>query len=125
MFLKTKTNSLVLERAAMVFGPYDQSHNYEIFEGVIYDGQYFFHIEDGGLWLRHVLKVEHPEHTHLFVDGDSGGLQLAENIQCDLMEAVSNTIDRLHTMDSMTFLINELLWLNNRGDIKLNFIKKQ
>ncbi|MDQ0493997.1 hypothetical protein [Paenibacillus brasilensis] len=99
MFIKPKTNSFVLERAAMVFGPYDQSHNYEIFEGIIYDGQYFFYMEDGRLWLRHALKVDHPEHTHLFVDGDSGGLQLAENIQCDLMD--------------------------NRGDIKLNFIKKQ
>ncbi|KJD46487.1 hypothetical protein [Paenibacillus terrae] len=123
MFIAPETNSLALERAAMVFGPYDQAHMYEIFEGIIYGEHYFFHIEHGCLWLRHVLKIDHPEHTHLFVDGDSGGLQLAENIQCDLMTVVSDTIERLHTMDSMTFLLNELLWLENRGDIKLNFVR--
>lgn len=31
-----------LERVSMVQGPYDSPHMYEIYEGVLYDHQYFF-----------------------------------------------------------------------------------
>ncbi|MGG4214301.1 hypothetical protein [Paenibacillus sp. FSL L8-0638] len=117
--------STILERAALAYGPYDMPHMYELVEGVLYAGHYFFHLEDGILWLRHVRKVDHPEHTHLFIDGDSGGLQLANNVQRDLLAVVTETLDRLRVMDGLTFLIDELLWLNNRGDIELNLVKKK
>ncbi|AOK91044.1 hypothetical protein ACYCSE_11690 [Paenibacillus sp. SEL1] len=122
-----ETKSTILEWAAMVYGPFDHLYMYEIYEGVLYGGRYFFHIEDGRLWMRHVRRIEHPEHTRLFVDGDSGGLQLAEGIQRDLMEVVSETIDQLRSMDGMTFLLNELLWLEgeDRYDIQLNLVKNK
>lgn len=62
-----------LERVSMVQGPYDSPHMYEICEGVLYDHQYFFYLENGILCLRHVKKVEQSYHTHLYLDGESGG----------------------------------------------------
>ncbi|MFK4342201.1 hypothetical protein ABH894_002354 [Paenibacillus sp. RC62] len=40
-----------LERVSMVQGPYDSPHMYEICEGVLYDRQYFFYLENGILCL--------------------------------------------------------------------------
>ncbi|MGR6763140.1 hypothetical protein ACU1JV_14975 [Paenibacillus sp. T2-29] len=117
--------STELERAALAYGPYDLPHMYEVVEGVLYADHYFFHLENGILWLRHVRKVDHPEHTHLFIDGDSGGLQLANNVQRDLLEVVTETLDRLRAIDGLTFLIDELLWLDDRGDLGLNLVKKK
>ncbi|MET3207590.1 UNVERIFIED_CONTAM: hypothetical protein ABIC26_000524 [Paenibacillus sp. PvR008] len=80
------TDSLKLEQATMVYGPYDLPHMYEIFEGVVYDGCYFFYLENGALCLRHVQKVEQPYHTHLYVEGECGGLQLARGVQREITE---------------------------------------
>ncbi|MET3210802.1 UNVERIFIED_CONTAM: hypothetical protein ABIC26_003763 [Paenibacillus sp. PvR008] len=121
--METKTN--VLEKAALAYGPYDLPHMYELVEGVLYDDRYFFHLETGILWLRHVRKIEHPEHTHLFIDGDSGGLQLGKNVQRDLLEVVTEVLDHIRAMNGLTFLVDELLWLEDRGDIELNLVKKK
>lgn len=60
------TESVELKRVAMVYGPDDDPHMYELFEGVLFDRSYFFYLEN---------------HLHLYVDGESGGLQqLAENV---------------------------------------------
>lgn len=60
------TESVELKRVAMVYGPDDDPHMYELFEGVLFDRSYFFYLEN---------------HSHLYVDGESGGLQqLAKNV---------------------------------------------
>ncbi|MEC0235618.1 hypothetical protein P4H71_14910 [Paenibacillus kribbensis] len=46
------SKSLGLEWASMVYGPYDLPHMYEIFEGVLYKGCYFFYLDNGVLCLR-------------------------------------------------------------------------
>lgn len=66
-------NPVSLKRATMTYGPDDDPHMYELFEGVLYDRSYFFYLEHGILCLRHVRKVEQPDHPHLYVDGESGG----------------------------------------------------
>ncbi|ASR48446.1 hypothetical protein B4V02_17940 [Paenibacillus kribbensis] len=113
-----------LERVSMVQGPYDLPHMYEICEGVLYDRQYFFYLENGILCLRHVKKVEQPYHTHLYLDGESGGLQLAEGVQGEVMQVVTEIIERLRAKDGLTFLFDEPLWLYGRGPIELNLFKK-
>ncbi|KAE8558924.1 hypothetical protein [Paenibacillus polymyxa] len=120
------TESVIeLERVSMVQGPYDYPHMYEIFEGVLYDCQYFFYLENGILCLRHVKKVEQSYHTHLYLDGESGGLQLAEGVQGEVMQVVTEIIERLRAKDGLTFLFDELLWLHGRGPIELNLFKKR
>ncbi|KAF6576724.1 hypothetical protein JDW19_01570 [Paenibacillus polymyxa] len=114
-----------LERVSMVQGPYDYPHMYEICEGVLYDRQYFFYLENGLLCLRHVKKVEQSYHTHLYLDGESGGLQLAEGVQGEVMQVVTEIIERLRGKDGLTFLFDELLWLHGRGPIELNLFNKK
>ncbi|MEK4457334.1 MULTISPECIES: hypothetical protein [Paenibacillus] len=117
------SKSLALEWASMVYGPYDLPHMYEIFEGVLYKGCYFFYLDNGVLCLRQVRKLEQLEHTHLFIDGDSAGLQLAEGIRRDLMEVVSDIIRNWRDKSGLTFLFDELLCLRERGDIQLDLVK--
>ncbi|TKH44604.1 hypothetical protein C1I60_08995 [Paenibacillus terrae] len=54
-------------------------------------------------------------------------ITVMEGIQRDLMEVVSETIDQLRSMDGMTFLLNELLWLEGEGrsDIQLSLVKNK
>jgi hypothetical protein len=114
-----------LERVSMVQGPYDYPHMYEICEGVLYDRQYFFYLENGLLCRRHVKKVEQSYHTHLYLDGESEGLQLAAGVQGELMQVVTEIIERLRAKDGLTFLFDELLWLHGRGPIELNLFNKK
>ncbi|WP_025720057.1 hypothetical protein [Paenibacillus sp. 1-18] len=115
--------SVKLKRATMVYGPDDDPHMYELFEGVLYGRSYFFYLEKGILCLRHVRKVEQEDHPHLYVDGESGGLQLAKNVQREIMEVVTELIERLRRKDGLTFLLDELLWLHDRSHIELDLIK--
>jgi len=96
---------------------------YEIFEGVLYNGCYFFYLDNGVLCLRQVHKLNQLEHTHLFIDGDSAGLQLAEGIRRDLMEVVTDIIKNWRDKSGLTFLFDELLCLRERGDIQLDLVK--
>jgi hypothetical protein len=116
------TESVELKRVAMVYGPDDDPHMYELFEGVLFDRRYFFYLENGLLCLRHVQRVEQPDHPHLYVDGDSGGLQLAKNVQREIVEVVTELIERLRSKDGLTFLLDELLWLHGRTHIELNLV---
>ncbi|MGM1021918.1 MAG: hypothetical protein ACQEXV_15490 [Bacillota bacterium] len=119
------TESVELKRVAMVYGPDDDPHMYELFEGVLYERSYFFYLEHGRLCLRHVRKVEQPDHPYLYVDGESGGLQLAENVQREIMEVVTEMIERLRSKDGLAFLLDELLWLQGRSHIELNLVKNK
>ncbi len=40
-------NPVELKRVAMVYGPDDDPHMYELFEGVLYGRSYFFYLEKG------------------------------------------------------------------------------
>ncbi|MEC0182097.1 hypothetical protein P4H61_11395 [Paenibacillus peoriae] len=117
------TKLVELKRVTMVYGPDDDPHMYELFEGVLFDRSYFFYLENGLLCLRHVRRVDQPDHPHLYVDGESGGLQLAKNVQCEIMEVVAELIERLRSKDGLTFLLEELLWLHGRSYIELNLVK--
>ncbi|MGW8959064.1 hypothetical protein [Paenibacillus sp. NPDC055715] len=117
------TQSVELKRVTMVYGPNDDPHMYELFEGVLYERSYFFYLEHGILYLRHVRKVEQPDHPQLYVDGESGGLQLAENVQREIMEVVTELIERLCSKNGLAFLLDELLWLHGRSHIELNLVK--
>ncbi|MDQ0496277.1 hypothetical protein QOZ95_004467 [Paenibacillus brasilensis] len=41
--------------------------------------------------------------------GKAGGLQLAKNVQREIMEVVTELIERLRRKDGLTFLLDELL----------------
>lgn len=119
------SNPVGLKRVTMTYGPDDDPHMYELFEGVLYDRSYFFYLEHGILCLRHVRKVEQPDHPHLYVDGESGGLQLANNVQREILEVVTELIERLRSKDGLAFLLDELLWLHGRSHIELNLVKNK
>lgn len=107
----------------MVCGLDDDPFMYELFEGVLYNRNYFFYLKHGILCLRHVRKVEQSDHPQLYVDGESGGLQLAKNVQREIMEVVTEMIERLRSKDGLAFLMDELLWLHGRPHIELNLVK--
>lgn len=92
------TESVIeLERVSMVQGPYDYPHMYEIFEGVLYDCQYFFYLENGILSLRHVKKVEQSYHTHLYLDGGAEACnwqRVYKGKLCKLSRRLSNAYAR-------------------------------
>ncbi|MCF2718970.1 hypothetical protein LWE69_18020 [Paenibacillus sp. UKAQ_18] len=119
------SNPVGLKRVVMVYGPDDDPHMYELFEGVLYDRSYFFYLEHGILCLRHVRKIDQPDHLYLYVDGESGGLQLAKNVQREIMEVVTELIERLRSKDGLGFLLDELLWLHGRSHIELNLVKNK
>ncbi|WP_025683696.1 hypothetical protein [Paenibacillus maysiensis] len=118
-------DSLKLEQAAMVYGPYDLPHVYEIFEGVVYEGCYFFYLENGALCLRHVQKVEKSYHTHLYVEGEYGGLQLARGVQREITEVVTDIIRYWRDKSGLAFLFDELLCLPGREDMELDLLRNR
>ncbi|WP_153979269.1 hypothetical protein [Paenibacillus xylanilyticus] len=107
-----------LELASMVLGPFDEEHQYALYEGYVLNGRHIFILDDGQLWLRHVHKTPHME--HLYIDGDSGGMIIANNVEgTDVRELIETIITELCGMDGLQFLLDVLLWTPDRGDLNL------
>jgi hypothetical protein len=107
-----------LELASMILGPFDEAHQYALYEGYVLNGRHIFILDDGQLWLRHVHKAPHME--HLYIDGDSGGMIVANNVEgMDVRELIGTIITELRGMDGLQFLLDVLLWTPDRGDLNL------
>lgn len=64
-----------------------------------------------------VHKAPHME--YLYVDGETGGMLLAENVVGNAKELTELIVSRLHSMDALTFLTEVLLWTADRSDMNL------
>ncbi|MCG7386847.1 hypothetical protein [Paenibacillus sp. ACRRY] len=107
-----------LELASMVLGPFDEEHQYALYEGYVLNERHIFILDDGQLWLRQVHKAPHLD--HLYLDGDSGGMIIANEVEgMDIRELVEKIINELRGMNGLQFLIDVLLWTPDRGDLNL------
>lgn len=107
-----------LELASMILGPFDEEHQYALYEGYVLNERHIFILDDGQLWLRQVHKAPHME--HLYIDGDSGGLIIANEVEgMDTRALVETIITELKQMNGLQFLIDIMLWTKDRGDINL------
>ena len=106
-----------LELASLILGPFDEDHQYVLYEGYVLDGRQIFIYDEGTLWLRHVHKAPHMD--HLYIDGDTGGIILAENFKDDARVLAELIVSRLRDMDALTFLTDVLLWTPDRVDMNL------
>ena len=66
------------ERALLILDTFDQNREMYIYQGYVMNERYIIYVDEGTLWLRHVQRVTHID--HLYIDGDTGGLVLAEHI---------------------------------------------
>ncbi|SDD49933.1 hypothetical protein SAMN05428987_4999 [Paenibacillus sp. CF095] len=115
--------SNLIELASIVVGPLDDGQDFDIYQGYVMNESYIFFLDEGSLWLRHVHKVAHVE--HLYINGDSGGIILAEHTQGNIKELIESIMNRLCGMDALTFLTEVLLWTPERVDMNLRLDRFQ
>ncbi|UOK62861.1 hypothetical protein MT997_32810 [Paenibacillus sp. OVF10] len=107
-----------LELASMVLGPFDEEHRYELYEGYVLSGRHIFIMDAGDLWLRQVNTA--PGMDHLYIDGDSGGLIVANEVEgMDTRTLIETIITELTQINGLQFLLDIMLWTKDRGDINL------
>lgn len=107
-----------LELASMVMGPFDEEHQFALYEGYVLNGRHIFIMDAGDLWLRQVNKA--PGMDHLYIDGDSGGLIIANAVEgVDTRALIETIITELKQMNGLQFLLDIMLWTKDRGDINL------
>ncbi|CAH1195660.1 MULTISPECIES: hypothetical protein [unclassified Paenibacillus] len=111
------------ELGLLVLGPFDQEAELYIYQGYVMNERYIFFVEEGTLWLRHVQKVANID--HFYIDGDTGGLILAEHITGDAKEMLESIVDKFSEMDALTFLTDVLLWTPDRVDMNLKLDRFQ
>lgn len=116
--------SAKLELASVILGPFDQAHQYALYEGYVLNSRHIFILDEGDLWLRQVHKAPHME--HLYIDGDSGGMVIASAVEgVDIRVLIETIITELRMMNGLQFLLDVLLWTKDRGDLnlKLEFLR--
>lgn len=107
-----------LERASVVLGPFDEDFEYALYEGYVLNGRHIFIMDAGDLWLRQVHKAPHMD--HLYIDGDSGGLIIANEVEgMDTRVLIETIITELTQMNGLQFLLDIMLWTKDRGDINM------
>jgi hypothetical protein len=107
-----------LELASMILGPFDEEHQYALYEGYVLNERHIFIMDAGDLWLRQVHKAPHME--HLYIDGDSGGLIIANEVEgMDTRALIETIITELKQMNGLQFLLDIMLWTTDRGDLNL------
>lgn len=110
--------SVELELASVILGPFDEDHEYSLYEGYVLNGRHIFIMDEDGLWLRAVHKAPHME--HLYIDGDSGGLVVANAVEgVDTRALIETIITELKQMNGLQFLLDIMLWTTDRGDLNL------
>lgn len=112
-----------LKLASIILGPFDDVQDFYIYQGYVMNESYIFFLDEGTLWLRHVHKVAHVD--HLYINGDTGGIILAEQPQGNVKELIESIVDRLCGMDALTFLTDVLLWTPERVDMNLKLDRFQ
>ncbi|MEK3707422.1 hypothetical protein MKY87_25560 [Paenibacillus sp. FSL R7-0198] len=107
-----------LELASMILGPFDEEHQYELYEGYVVNERHIFIMDAGDLWLRQVHKAPHME--HLYIDGESGGLIIANEVEdMDTRILIETIITELTQINGLQFLLDIMLWTKERSDINL------
>ncbi|MBO3285182.1 hypothetical protein MKY98_24415 [Paenibacillus sp. FSL M8-0228] len=111
------------EKVSVILGPCDLPHMYELFEGYLIKDRYVMMIDNSVLTLRHVKKERH--HSHLYFDGDTGGITLARYVQREDIDVITELVERLRNMDALSFLTDELLWNTCREDIDFDLVRNK
>lgn len=112
------SNRISLEQASMVLGPFDEDFEYALYTGYVLNEKYIFILDEGQLWLRQVHKAPHLD--HLYLDGDSGGLIIANEVEgTDIRVLIETIITELEQINGLQFLLDIMLWTTDRGDINL------
>ncbi|MDR9748807.1 hypothetical protein [Paenibacillus taichungensis] len=107
-----------LELASVILGPFDEEHEYSLYEGYVLNERHIFIMDAGDLWLRQVHKAPHMD--HLYIDGDSGGLIIANEVEgMDTRALIETIISELKQINGLQFLLDIMLWTKDRGDINL------
>ncbi|WP_149847081.1 hypothetical protein [Paenibacillus sp. 37] len=112
------TAKVELELASMVLGPFDEDHQYVLYEGYVLNGRHIFIMDSGDLWLRQVHKA--PNMDHLYIDGDSSGLIIANEVEgMDVRLLIETIITELMQINGLQFLLDIMLWTKDRSDLNL------
>jgi hypothetical protein len=107
-----------LELASMVMGPWDSPHVYALYEGYVLNKRHIFIMDEGNLWLRSVHKA--PYLDHLYLDGDSGGLIVANEVEgMDTVTLIETIITELKQINGLQFLLDIMMCTKDLGDINL------
>ncbi|WP_416293074.1 hypothetical protein ACM7Q1_20420 [Paenibacillus illinoisensis] len=110
--------NIELELASMVLGPWDNPHQYALYEGYVLNERHIFIMDEGSLWLRHVHKAPHMD--HLYIDGGSGGMIIANEVEgMNTLALIKTIITELKQVNGLQFLLDILLWTKDRGDLNL------
>lgn len=108
--------NIELELASMVLGPWDEPHQYALYEGYVLNGSHIFIMDEGVLWLRQVYKA--PPMKHLYLNGDSGGLIIANEVEgMDTRTLIESIITELAKVDGLQFLLDIIMNTKDLGDI--------
>lgn len=107
-----------LELASVILGPFDEDFEYALYTGYVLNERHIFIMDAGDLWLRQVHKAPHMD--HLYIDGDSGGLIIANEVEGkDTRVLIETIITELKQMNGLQFLLDIMLWTKDRGDINM------
>ncbi|WP_149847026.1 hypothetical protein [Paenibacillus sp. 37] len=112
-----------LKLASLILGSIDDDENFSLFQGYVMNESYFIFLDEGALWLRHVYKVDRV--GNIYINGDAGGIILAEQTQGDARVLIESIVDQLSEMDALTFLTDVLLWTPERVDMNLRLDRFQ
>ncbi|MCP1186459.1 hypothetical protein [Paenibacillus sp. 1781tsa1] len=113
-----------LELASMVMGPWDNPHVYTLYEGYVLNERHIFIIDEGNIWLRSVHKA--PYLDHLYLDGDSGGLIIADEVEgMDARVQIETIITALTQVNGLQFLLDIIMCTKDLGDINLKLDRLQ
>lgn len=113
-----------LELASMVMGPWDNPHEYALYEGYVLNERHIFILDEGDIWLRSVHKAPHMD--HLYIDGESGGLIIANAVEgMDALIQIETIITKLKQTNALQFLLDIILLTTDRGDINLKLDRLQ
>ncbi|MBY0206779.1 hypothetical protein [Paenibacillus cucumis (ex Kampfer et al. 2016)] len=88
-----------LELATLLLSPFGQDEEVYVYRGYVLSCSYIFYVDENTLLLRHVQKVEGVE--HIYIDGHSGGIILAENVTGNTQEIIKSIVKRLSGMDGL------------------------
>lgn len=81
-----------LKLASLIIGSIDDVNEFSLYQGYVINECYFIFLEESSetLWLRHVYKVDHT--NHLYINGDGGGIILAEQTRGNITGVIERIV---------------------------------
>lgn len=105
-----------LEHASVAIAPFDDDEYYH-YDGCVLNKRYIFFIDENVLWLREVQQD--PNDPNQYIDGESGGIAIGNNVKGNVHHMTAELVTRLHSMDALEFLTQILLCVPERCDFNL------